>query len=135
MFWEAERMNRKIEVNIYGVGEAVMETCCSKVGKDSGKGCGGGCSGCQTSKKTIEAFAELEQYLEIKGAAEVVSMNFIEADEEGMMGHEELRELMKQGFTLPITIIDEVPRYYGGISKELILKDILELKEYYGQKI
>lgn len=137
MFWEAEKMNRKIEVNIYGIGEDIMETCCSKVGKDSesGSGCGGGCSGCPTSKKTLEAFVELEQYLEIKGAAEVVSMNFIEADEEGMLGHEELRELLKQGFTLPITIIDEVPRYYGGISKDLILKDILELKEYYRQKM
>ena len=128
-------MNKKIEVNIYGVGEDVMETCCSKVGKDSGSGCGGGCSGCPTSKKTLEAFVELGQYLEIKGASEGVSMNFIEADKEGLLGHEELRELMKQGFTLPITVIDEMPRYYGGISKDLILKDILELKEYYAQKI
>lgn len=131
-------MNRKIEVNIYGVGEDVMETCCSKVGKDGGSGsgkCGGGCSGCPTSKKTSEAFVELGQYLEMKGASEGVTMNFIEADEEGMLGHEELRELMKQGFTLPITVIDEVPRYYGGISKDLILKDIIELKEYYEQKI
>ncbi len=136
MFWEAEEMNRKIEVNIYGVGEDVMETCCSKVGKDGGSSkCGGGCSGCPTSKKTLEAFVELGQYLDIKGASEGVTMNFIEADEEGMLGHEELRELMKQGFTLPITVIDEVPRYYGGISKDLILKDILELKEYYAQKI
>jgi hypothetical protein len=140
MFWEAEEMNRKIEVNIYGVGEDVMETCCSKTDKDKGKDsgsskCGGGCSGCPTSKKTLEAFVELGQYLDIKGASEGVTMNFIEADEEGMLGHEELRELMKQGFTLPITVIDEVPRYYGGISKDLILKDILELKEYYEQKI
>lgn len=128
-------MDKKIEITIYGIGEAVMETCCSKVGKDSSKGCGGSCSGCPTSKKTIEAVRELEQYLGLKGMAGDVSVNFIEADEGGMLNHEELRELLKQGFTLPITIIDEVPRYYGGISKDLIMKDILELKDYYSQKI
>lgn len=129
-------MDKIIEVNIYGIGEYVIETCCSKTDKDNGKasGCGGSCSGCQTSKKTIEAFTELDQYLRMKGIGNDVSLNFIEADEEGMLGHEELRELMKQGFTLPIIVIDEIPRYYGGISKDLIYKDILELREYYGQK-
>jgi hypothetical protein len=125
-------MEKKIEVNIYGIGEETIDTCCSKVEK----GCsGGGCSGCQTSKKTVEAFGELAEYLRIKGAADGVELNFIEADEEGLMGHEELRELLKQGFTLPIIIIDDVPRYYGGISKDLVYNDIVELKEYYGQKI
>jgi len=131
-------MDKIIEVNIYGIGEYVIETCCSKTDKDkdNGKvsGCSGGCSGCQTSKKTIEAFTELDQYLRMKGIGEDVSLNFIEADNEGMLSHEELRELMKQGFTLPIIVIDEIPRYYGGISKDLIYKDIIELKEYYGQK-
>jgi hypothetical protein len=136
MYWRLRRMDKIIEVNIYGIGEFVIETCCSKTDKDKGKAaaCGGGCSGCQTSKKTIEAFTELDQYLRMKGIGDDVSLNFIEADEEGMLSHEELRELMKQGFTLPIIIIDEIPRYYGGISKDLIYKDILELREYYGQK-
>jgi glutaredoxin len=129
-------MDKIIEVNIYGIGEYVIETCCSKTDKDSGKAsvCGGSCSGCPTSKKTIEAFTELDQYLRVKGISDDVSLNFIEADEEGMLGHEELRELMRQGFTLPIIVIDEIPRYYGGISKDLIYKDILELREYYVQK-
>jgi hypothetical protein len=129
-------MDKVIEVNIYGIGEYVIETCCSRTDKDKSKasGCGGACAGCQTSKKTIEAFTELDQYLRMKGIVDDVSLNFIEADEEGMLNHGELRELMKQGFTLPIIVIDEVPRYYGGISKDLIYKDILELKEYYGQK-
>ncbi|HEY5575657.1 MAG TPA: hypothetical protein VIK34_02950 [Clostridiaceae bacterium] len=132
------RIDKIIEVNIYGIGEYVIETCCSKTDKDKNNGnvsgCSGGCSGCQTSKKTIEAFTELDQYLRMKGIGDNVSLNFIEADNEGMLSHEELRELMKQGFTLPIIVIDEIPRYYGGISKDLIYKDIIELKEYYGQK-
>lgn len=127
-------MAKKIEVNIYGTGEETIDTCCSKVDKGCGGCSTGSCSGCQTSKKTIEAFAELGEFLRIKGVAGDVDLNFIEADEEGMMGHEELRELLKQGFTLPIIIIDDVPRYYGGISKDLVYNDIAELKEYYGQK-
>lgn len=122
-------MGKKIEVIIYGIGEETIDTCCSKVEK----GCGG-CTGCQTSKKTIEAFSELGEYLSMKGAADDVELSFIEADEEGMMAHEELRELLRQGFTLPIIIIDDVPRYYGGISKDLVYKDVAELKEYYSPK-
>jgi hypothetical protein len=126
---------KKIEVNIFGNGEEKIDTCCSKVEKGCGGCSTGSCTGCQTSKSTIEAFSELAEYLSIKGVAGDVELSFIEADEEGLMGHEELRELLKQGFTLPIIIIDEVPRYFGGISKELVYKDVAELKEYYSQKI
>mgnify|MGYP000906052235 CR=1 FL=1 len=120
-------MDRKIEVKIYGNENELFGTCCSK-NKENSK-CGGGCSGCSSSQTCIKAFDNLKEFLAASEVKENVELIFIEADSRELLNNEELREWLKSGYTLPFITIDGIFRYYGGISNQLVLKDVKELLE------
>ncbi|MGE5628990.1 MAG: hypothetical protein ACM3X7_12935 [Solirubrobacterales bacterium] len=122
-------MDKIIEIKIYGNGNEQMGSCCSKT-----KGCSGDCGcngGCSDSKTCIQAYNNLKSYFDASELKNNISLKFIEAEWEEMLENEELRELLKQGYSLPIIVIDGIVRYYGGISNTLVYKDVEELLEYY----
>jgi len=126
-------MDKIIKVEVYGIGEELLGSCCSNK-KESHSNCSGGCSGsCQTSKSCLQAFEDLKKFLEDSDIKDNVSIKFIEMDSKALREHEEIRELIKRGFDLPVIIIDGIVRYYGGISTKLVCKDVEELLEYYSK--
>ncbi len=56
-------------------------------------------------------------------------MNFIELDDNRFETDEKDRvlDVIDRGFDAPITVIDGIIRYYGGISNKLVYKDVKEL--------
>ena len=125
----------KIKVEIYGNQNSIMAGGCS-VGECS-KGCGScnssgdGCSGCGSkeskSKTQLELFNELKSLIQNSDVKEYTELFFFEVSEDSIGGNEEILDLIERDFNLPITVIDGIVRYYGGISNNLIYKDIKEL--------
>lgn len=118
-------MERKILVQVYGNKDEMFGTCCSK-NKENSK-CGGGCSGCSSSQTCLKAFNNLEKYLADSDVKDNVELRFTEVDSKELIANEELRELLKQEYTLPFIIVDGIFRYYGGISNQLVYKDVKDL--------
>lgn len=125
-------MEKIIKVDVYGIGVDILGSCCDK-NKESNSACsGGGCNhGCQPSKKCFQAYEDLKSFLKESEICDNVSLNYIEMDSKAFAKHEEIEELIKRGFELPVTVIDGIVRYYGGISGNLVYKDVKELLEYY----
>lgn len=128
-------MDKIIKVDVYGIGEDILGSCCNE-NKEAKSNCsGGGCNNsCQSSKKCSQAFDDLKSFLmasEVKGN---ISLNYTEMDSKALIEQEEIRELIKRGFELPVTVIDGIVRYYGGLSGSLVYKDVKELVEYYAKK-
>lgn len=121
-------MDKIIEVKIFGNGNEQMGSCCSKT-----KGCSCGSKDCGASNTCLQAYKNLESYFNDSKLKENISLNFIEAEGQEIIQNEELRELLKQGYSLPIIMIDDIVRYYGGISNTLVYKDVEELMEYYSK--
>ena len=122
----------KIKVEIYGNKDSIMAGGCS-VGECS-KGCGSSghsCSGCGSKdskpKTQLELFNELKSLIQNSDVKEYAELFFIEVSKDSIGGNEEILDLMDKDFNLPITVIDGIVRYYGGISNNLIYKDIKEL--------
>ena len=127
-------MDKIIKVDIYGIGEAILGSCCNKNNESKSNCSGGGCNNsCQSSKKCNQAYEDLNSFLKNSEVKENVSLNYIEMDSKGLAEYEEIEELIKRGFELPVTVIDGIVRYYGGISANLVYKDVKELLEYYGE--
>lgn len=145
-------MNKKIKVKIYGVKKQLInsgcgcgkkESCCS-TSKDKKSCCDigkGGCAnktnkccsgGALSSSKTVEdLYKELEGFInnsDVKNNAELelIDLETINLEEEQFL---RIKEIIDRGFEPPITIVDDIIRYYGGISNAYIYKDIKELLE------
>jgi len=124
-------MDKKIEIYVYGIGNDILGSCSSK--KD---GCcrnckGSSCGDCHSSTRCFQAFENLDSFLKASDVHDKISLNFIEVDSKAMIEHEEIREIIKEGYSLPVIIIDDIVRYYGGISNKLVYSDVVELIEYY----
>lgn len=117
---------KKIVVQVYGIKDSVINSGCDKKIKAS---CGHGCTNC-TSKKDQTAtmgtaFKEVSAYLNNSAIGDKISLEFIEVNEN--YRNEQIEDLIERGFNLPITVIDGIVRYYGGISGKLIFNDVKEL--------
>lgn len=141
-------MNSKIKVNIYGVKDSVLPRNCGCSGNQNGcsgcstnkngcgncsndqKHCSGGC-GASTYKNLGDLYKDLKNFLEKSDIKENIDIKFIDLKEREMKEEEELRvkEIIERGFEAPITVIDGIIRYYGGLSNTLVLKDVKELLE------
>lgn len=146
-------MNKTIKVKIYGSKEQVINSgcgcgnkkngCCSS-SKEDKKGCCSGEGGCNNKgnkccakneinmSKTIgDAYKELREYINSSDVKNNTELKFIDIDTIDPQDDELLRikELISSGFEPPITVVDDIIRYYGGISNIYIYKDIKELIE------
>ncbi|MBI6871301.1 hypothetical protein [Clostridium aciditolerans] len=143
-------MNNIIKVQIFGVKEQpIASGCgCSNKGngcsgcsskksscsgcssrKDSHSGCGGGCK-TSASKTVGDLYNELKKFIEESDVKNQTIVEFIDLDKTKLEGEfERIKDIINRGFEPPITVIDDIVRYYGGISNSLVYKDVKELLE------
>lgn len=139
-------MNNIIKVQIFGVKEQPISSGCGCNNK--GNGCSGcsskksSCSGCSSAKnshsgckintsKTVgDLYNELKKFIEESDVKDQTIVEFIDLDKTKLEGEfERIKDIINRGFEPPITVIDDIIRYYGGISNSLVYKDIKELLE------
>lgn len=130
-------MDKKIKVEIFGIEDEVPGSCESALKSSSSKGCSN-CKGCGShgchehgtsseSKNLWQVYEEIEKFIKYSDASKNVIMEFIDIKRDGIENYKEIEKLLLEGYNIPIIVIDGIVRYYGGISKELIYKDIKEL--------
>lgn len=131
----------KITVQIFGIENINIDSSCgvsSGCGgcKNSDHKCGdcgnGSCGlkgGIQNVKKTMgDVFKELVKLIKDSDVRDKVYLEFIDVNKIGdIHPYNDILELLDNGFELPITVIDGIVRYYGGISGKFIYNDIKEL--------
>ncbi|WPC40565.1 hypothetical protein [Clostridium sp. JS66] len=139
-------MNDKIKVEIFGLkykelpqgcGCSHKNSSCSGCGSGENKNCGGcsggGCTKTAEDKKTKnigEVFEELKEFINDSDVKDNVELEFIDLDKIDIeKKYERVYETINNGFEPPITVIDNIIRYYGGVSAALIYKDVKELLE------
>lgn len=139
-------MDSKIKVKIFGIGnEALPSGCCCSGKKNNG------CSGCRNRKnscnscnnevnnscsnhiiKTLnDAYNDLESFINVSDIKDNTELEFIDLDKIDIKDEEygRVKDIIDKGFNPPITVIDNIIRYYAGISNTLIYKDVKELLE------
>lgn len=138
-------IDNKIKVQIFGEKhKEVPIGCTCEHNESSPKGCRGtdkgSCKGCNSgckentisnNTKTLEEiFKELKQFIESSDIKNNVKFEFIDLEEINIKEkYQKIWEIKNKGFEPPITVIDNIIRYYGGISAALIYKDVKELLE------
>ncbi|MBP2032085.1 hypothetical protein J2Z42_000750 [Clostridium algifaecis] len=128
-----------IKVNIYGQKDKIMPVGCSSK-KCSCNLCSSkeGCSDCNSaaSRNTVrDLYNKLSDFLNTTDLAKYVEINFIELNYKNInydksMNSDEISrvvDVIERGFEPPITVIDGIIRYCGGISNVLVYKDVKEL--------
>jgi hypothetical protein len=147
---KGEGMDNKIKIYIYGLWDEVLGNpsggCggCSSHSHNGGTGCGGcvskkgtGCSGCgaangsgnKITKDTGQYYTELVQFIKNSDVKDNIELEFIELSKINILDYDDIRTLDELGYEAPYVVLDGLVRYYGGISKELIYKDVKELLE------
>ena len=118
----------KIKVLIYGNENTDnMKKGCAN--KKTGCNSKHGCTSCgsNTGSNLQESMNRLKEFIEQSDVKPFVDVEYIELCNNTYSSYSEVDELIERGFDTPITIIDGVVRYYGGISNTLIYNDIKEL--------
>lgn len=146
-------MNEKIKVKIYGVkmqpissgcGCGSKESSCCNTSKGKKSCCNSGEGGCanKTNKccsggalnisKTVEdLYKELEEFINNSDVKNDVELEFIDLEKINLEEEQfyRIKEILDKGFEPPITVVDDIIRYYGGISNAYIYNDVKELLE------
>lgn len=144
-------MDNKIKVQIYGIENQILgggcssggcggcaskassdKQCCRSKDEKSGKGCGGACGssggcGSKSSKTIMELYKELTEAIMSSDIGEKVELEFIDIRKINVLDNDNIRVLYDMNYELPYCVIDNIVRYYGGISNDLIYKDLKEL--------
>lgn len=135
--------NAKIKVQIFGISDQILTGGCGCSSKKDGcsnekSSCGGcssknsSCGGCKTNApKTLQdAYDDLKIFINESDVKDQTIVQFIDLNKLKFEdGFERIKDTMDKGFEPPITVIDDIIRYYGGISNRLIYNDIKELLE------
>lgn len=131
-----------IKVNIYGQKDKVLPGGCCSSKKSSCNPCSSkeGCSGCKSgtssnkceqnaSKNVIDLYNNLNSFLKTTDVTAQVEVSFIELNDKNINSDEKSRvlDVIERGFESPITVIDGIIRYCGGISNSLVYKDVKDL--------
>ncbi|WP_411680740.1 hypothetical protein [Clostridium thailandense] len=133
----------KIKVQIFGVKNELLTGGCGCGNKQSGcsskenscDGCSSkneSCGGCKSSSgRTLEdAYNELKTFINESDVKDQTIIEFVDLNEIKLEDEfERIRNTIDKGFEPPITVVDDIIRYYGGISNRLIYNDIKELLE------
>lgn len=89
------------------------------------------CGGCgnKVSKTTGEHYEELAQFIRESDISDYVNLEFLNLDKINILDYDNIRILDEFEYEDPYVVIDDIVRYYGGISNSLIYNDIKELIE------
>lgn len=130
----------KIIIQIFGnKDENINSGCgmsegCSGCGSNAHKCSGCGNHGCGNKGETTESnktmdviYSELVKFIMNSDVGDKVSMEFVDINKVGIHPYYDIEDLVERGFDPPITVIDGIVRYYGGISGKLIYNDVKEL--------
>ena len=125
----------KIEIIIYGNKNSILSginycscgnSSCFKcpISSSCKSARDGNSAGKLISRKTCDLYRNLKNFLEISDVAQNIELkNFVFSTEEELR----VKSTIEKGFSPPITVIDGIIRYYGGISNILIYRDVKEL--------
>ncbi|WFD11886.1 hypothetical protein [Tepidibacter hydrothermalis] len=121
-------MKNKINIHIYGSLDWVSGGSSSSCGGcPLGKGGGGGCCGAKASKSMVEVYEDFIKFIEKSDVNESINYEFYDISKINVLDHENIIYVYEEGYELPYCVIDGMVRYYGGVSKELIYRDVKEL--------
>jgi hypothetical protein len=150
-------MINKIKVDIFGIWDEVLKSnkkdCSSCESATGSGGCGcskrksgiairgvseeskpGGCGGCGSKKsepKSVgEQYTDLKSFIDGSAVKEVVELQFYDLRKINILDYDDIRVLTERDYEGPYVVIDGIVRYYGGISQDLIYKDVQELIEF-----
>lgn len=74
-----------------------------------------------------DLYNELVKFIEDTTLKDSVEMQFVDLMEDGLIGHDYVKETLDKGYQLPITFINDQPVYAGGIDSR---KVFLALKKF-----
>ena len=115
-------MSEKIIVEVFGIKDQPIG------GSSSGCSCHGGCCGpTQTIGQTYEEFRNLLSRSKIR---QHIDVRFIDILREDMDGYAYVMEAMDKGYDLPLTAINGVVKFYGGISNRMIYNTLWKMAIY-----
>lgn len=129
----------KINVDIFGDPDKTSQGACSGCrkttiaikGKDNSSGGCSNCSGCDKEKTDrltlMEQYHELETFISKSDVFNNVKLSFYDINKINVLDYDNIRILTELDYEAPFVVIDDIVRYYGAISKELIYKDVKEL--------
>lgn len=117
-------MNRKNAIQIFGLrDESIAESGCDSSGSD---GCSS-CCGCGPAPTMGYLYQELVEIMEMSDIKDRITLQFIDVNEDNMDEYEAVKKLLDTGIVLPVTAIDGVPRFYGGLSVQMIYEAVTEM--------
>lgn len=125
---------KKVLIQIFGIEDEIIDRC-----ESCAKGCSN-CSGCishncsniikgSTEKNMWQSYEDTVRFIKNSDISENTVMEFIDIKRDGLENYKNIEKLLFEGYSIPLTVIDGIVRYYGGISKELIYKDAKEVIE------
>ncbi|CAB1247354.1 hypothetical protein ACFHWD_06575 [Clostridium sp. MT-14] len=129
----------KIKIAVYGNKDSILSGINYCSCKDSSCFKCSNCSNCKSGKnesssdklifrRTYDLYGNLKNFLEISDVAQNIDIKFIELSNLNFSTDDaKVKKVIEQGFTPPITVIDGIIRYYGGISNILVYRDVKEL--------
>ena len=108
-------MTDKIKVEVFGIKDQPAGAGCS---------CGGSCGPTKTMKEMYDEFVEYLSKTEINDKVEI---NFTDILLDSKDEITLVTNAMKLGYKLPLTSLNGKMRFYGGISNELMVREITKL--------
>ena len=119
-------MNNKIAIQIFGLrDESIAESGCDGADNNSCSSCGG----CGVSPTMGAMFESLVEIMEMSDINDRITLQFIDVNEDNLDKYEAVKKLLDSGISLPVTAIDGVPRFYGGLSVQMIYEAVTEMGE------
>lgn len=106
--------NKLVTIKIYGIWNEIPVT--------SGCSCGGGCA--PATKTMGEMFEASKKFLEKSDLKEKISLNFIDIIKDMDPALEQVRQLFKAGYSLPLAAINDEWAFSGDVPNELFYAKI-----------
>ena len=110
-------MERKVKVEIFGAPEESIGGGCS---------CGGACS---PSPTIGDQYNDLKKFIERSDLSDKVELSFINIFSNDFRTNKDVNKLLDSGYELPIISFDGKPRFYGGMSENIIYEEIKKILE------
>lgn len=108
-------MSEKIKVEVFGIKDQSSNGGCN---------CSGGCG----SNKTMgEQYQEFLYFLSTTKLRDRIDISFVDILMDDMNKYDSILDAMNQGYTLPLTAINDEIKFYGGISHKMIYEGIRKL--------
>lgn len=92
----------------------------------AGGGCSCGCTSCTPTDVKAEYEAMKKTLLEQFGA-DTLEIEYIDTEAVGLSSFPQVEEVVKAGYPFPITLVDDKPRWAGGMPVDSMTQIILEI--------